>query len=71
MQPVAAVMRLGVARRGIQPVQHPQAGTGNPVQQLVTRAQSQVLGQIRQDQPALAFRRQVLGQPGQKALQHG
>ena len=55
---------------GVDAAQHLQASGGKPAQQLVSAAQTQVFGQIRQDQPALALGRQVGGQPSQVAAQH-
>ena len=48
----------------------PASRRSNPAEQLVARAQAEVFGQIGQDQPALAARRQMRRQPGEKAAQH-
>jgi hypothetical protein len=52
-----------VDRAHVDAVDDFQAGGGDPFQQLLARAQAQVLGQVGQDQPAFAARRQV-GRPG-------
>jgi len=70
MQRIAGVLCPVVAGADVEPAGHLQAGIGDPLQQLCTRPQAEVLGQVRQDQPALAARRQVGPQPGQKAAQH-
>ena len=70
MQWVGSVGRLGVLRFGIHATQHREAAARKRLQQLITRAQAQVFGQVGQNQPALAAWHQVLSQTGQKTQQH-
>lgn len=70
MQRVAGVLRFAVAWPGVQAAEHLQACMGHPAQQFFARAQTQVFGQVRQDQPAFAACAQVRSQARQKAAQH-
>ncbi len=71
MQRVTCIPRLAVLRPGVQTPQHLQTGLLDPAQQLLACAQAEVLGQIRQDQPAFAACAQVCGQAREEASQHG
>ena len=70
MQRIAGIQGLGMAWTDVLAAQHLQACGLYPAQQLLARAQLQMLGKVRDDQPAFATRQQVAGQALEKAAQH-
>nr|WP_293258232.1 hypothetical protein [Nannocystis sp.] len=70
MERVAGVGGAGMLRANIVASDDLQTRGREHRQQLGPRAQAQVLGDIRQDQPALPIGGQVVGEPGEKTSQH-
>jgi hypothetical protein len=62
MQRIGIVGGFAVARFDVVSVYQLQPRFADPANQFFTRAQPQVLGQVRQDEPAFAIGRKVLTQ---------
>ena len=69
MQRVVRVTGARMQRPRGEPTDDLQPGRLDQPRKFVGRAQFEVFGQIGQDQPALAARPEVRGEPGEKALE--
>lgn len=67
MQRIAPIAHLGMTGPRIDSPQNPQMGRVNPLEQLLTGAQTEVFSDVGNDQPAFAPRRQMGRQTGQEA----
>ena len=68
MQRVARVHRLAVARSGVVALDQFEAGSLDQAQHFAALAQAEVFGEVGEDQPAFATRRQMILQSGEKPL---
>lgn len=70
MQRIVGVCRLRMRGADVVAAEHDETGFVDPLQQGVARPQPEMLGEIGQDQPALAARLQMRGQPREETAQH-
>ena len=70
MQRIGRIERALVRRPGVDALGHHEAAIGDPAEQLHARPQAEVLGEVRQDQPAFATVDEVPREAGEEAAQH-